>query len=58
MKIKKKLTFRTFLEHISQKSKIVEKREKLKNFLLAELRPKLKFWSQHSHHQVLKFFKK
>jgi hypothetical protein len=29
-----------------------------KNYLLAELRPKLKFWSQNSHRQGLKFFKK
>jgi hypothetical protein len=46
-----------FFKHFSQKSKIVEKREKLKNYFLADLRLKLKFWSQHSHRQVLKFIK-
>jgi hypothetical protein len=32
-----------------KKEKKVEIREKLKNYLLADLLPKLKFWSQHSH---------
>ncbi len=57
MKIKKNLLFGTFFKHFSQKRKIVEKRVKLKNYFLADLRPKLKFWSQHSHRQVLKFIK-
>ncbi len=52
-----KICLWTFFKHFSQKSKIVEKREKLKINFLADLRPKIKFWSQHSHPQVLKFIK-
>jgi len=55
MKIKKNFAFLTFFKHFFKKSKIFEKREKLENYFLADPRPKLKFRSQHSHCQVLKF---
>ena len=46
------------MSYEEQLENIFQKREKLKNYFLADLRPKLKFWSQHSHRQVLKFIKK
>jgi hypothetical protein len=58
MKIKKKCLSELFSSIFLKKAKLTKNEKNLKNYLLANLRPKLTFWSQHYHRIIVKFIKK